>query len=474
MEWYLKDRDSMTVHHNKLLVVDDNEEHGNLITKALWEAHIPVHFFKFSEEKLISLADNEIKHKGIRAILMDINLLGDGAANKNDYSAALKTIKTLVDEDNGPWVLITWSTYNDRTDELFEFLVERLPDKLKPVTKQALPKENYINGGRAAIPLHKHVSSLLSNLPAFDMLRQWETSVGGCMSEVVSTVSQAAVVSDISDYNGKLAFLLETLAKGEAGDKAEVVQFTPALHTILSDMLKDRLDVSGDFSKWLNSKGSKIKDGKIHKLWIRRINTMLNLSWKDKFSICYPGSIFKYPGNRVDIHMPLYTPTVKNKLILDQFFNEDKVNDSNAEKTTAKRKIEKENFLKSTELLMMDITPPCDHSNKKAVLRKFVTVLKVPVEYSNKKNKLGKYLADGPYLKLSPEFIDAYFDILSEESDINEGFFFIVNARLIFSIKEDEIVGVKRYYKGRIKEKFLNDLSGWIGRHMSRAGYSSI
>ena len=67
-----------------------------------------------------------------------------------------------------------------------------------------------------------------------------------------------------------------------------------------------------------------------------------------------------------------------------KFFDERKVNDSNAEKTIKKRKLEKEKFLESTELLIMDITPPCDHANKKAVLRKFVSFLKVPAEYEKK------------------------------------------------------------------------------------------
>lgn len=468
----------MTIHHNKLLVVDDNVEHGNLITKALWEAHIPVHFFEFSEKKLISLSNNNIKHKGIRAILMDINLLGDGAASKNDYSAALNVIKTLIDENNGPWVLITWSTYDDRTQELFDYLVERLPDKLKPVAKQALPKEDYINageknkGGRRIKPLPVYVKNLLSNLPAFDMLRKWESDVGGCMSEVVSAVSEVAAVGDISDYNGQLTFLLETLAIGEAGTEANENQLTPALQNILSDMLKDRLDVSGDFSRWINNKGSKITDKKVHALWVRRINTMLNLTWKTKFNICYPGNIFKYPGNRVAIRMPLFTPASKKKLILDQFFNEKNVNGSNKSETEEKKKVEKEKFIKSTELMMLDITPPCDHSNKKAVLRKFITILKVPVEYNQK--PFIKYLAKGDYLSLTPEFIDLDLDILSDEEIENKGFFFMINARLIFSAKESEITGLNRHYKGRIKEKLLSDLSGWIGRHMSRSGYSSI
>ena len=122
----------------------------------------------------------------------------------------------------------------------------------------------------------------------------------------------------------------------------------------------------------------------------------------------------------------------------------------------------------------MDITPACDHSNKKVLWRRFVVVCKVPVEYihclwrvNGSNNERIENELKGDYLRLSPRFV------LGDDE-----FVLVFNANLQGAITEPskgsdwkDMLGGK---KGRIKEQLLSDVMGWLGRHVTRGGYIEL
>src|SRR3954468_1014251 len=96
---------------NTALIIDDKESDGMAITKTLWRKGHPCLFFEYSAEKL---AEDYEKLSGVRIIFQDINLLNGTSPSKSDYDQAVLVIDKLLDDQNGPWLLATWSTWESQ------------------------------------------------------------------------------------------------------------------------------------------------------------------------------------------------------------------------------------------------------------------------------------------------------------------------------------------------------------------------
>ncbi|MCU7937490.1 MAG: hypothetical protein KZQ99_21975 [Candidatus Thiodiazotropha sp. (ex Dulcina madagascariensis)] len=127
--------------------------------------------------------------------------------------------------------------------------------------------------------------------------------------------------------------------------------------------------------------------------------------------------------------------------------------------TTSKNQRE---LLKQCSLFLLDVTPPCDHSQKKIVWRRFALACMVPLEglSNNLKNTLGKK----EYLKVTPEF----------QNDDGNGFIFTINANLQISLCDDAIPECLGAANGRFKEQLMADILGWLGRHVTRLGHVAL
>ena len=450
----------MRVQHNKVIVVDDNEMEGHDIVKALWNGQVPVHFFKYDEPALMALSgQNTVKHCGVRAVVMDINLSGTGVVGKSNYDAAVKTINTLISSENGPWVLITWSSHNDKSDELYERLREKLPEKLRPIAKKSLDKKNFQNGNsHDGITLDQHISSILNSYEALNMLIVWEADIQRKLSSVIGSIAEVAHSENISDFDGNLAWLLDVLAKKESNDGASAPELRSAFYEILANLIKDKIDSSPSQSQWINKTNIKAPATKKRLvLWGRRINTILHLDIGGQFNGQYPGSIFEYPKNTKNHPAPKYTNEKYDEITLDQFF-----------KSSGWDEAYKSTILGACKLYLMDITPRCDHAQKNVVLRRFVFMLCVPRKYKEKVHSQSKYL------KSTPEFIKNDISIIDKNTNEDEGFLYFINSRMIFSIKEDDSKKLSRFFQGRLKEQILSDIQNWLGGQTSRLGITSV
>src|SRR5471030_3107101 len=122
-----------------ILVVDDKREAGLQIVDALWEGGFSVQFEQYDPKRLIRLKKQGVSMRGVRVVFMDINLIGGAMGSDGQNFAAIQTcLQTLLAHDNGPYLLITWSSHDDYADRLFVFLNERLPGEYRPISTKRL------------------------------------------------------------------------------------------------------------------------------------------------------------------------------------------------------------------------------------------------------------------------------------------------------------------------------------------------
>jgi len=455
----------------KILVIDDSPAEGQQIVEALWEANYPAMFFRFDQQILEGLREAGKPMKGVRAVFMDMDLLGHGMQGdgKTMYSVIQGALESLLDKNNGPYTLITWTRFDEYSDDLYAFLRDRMEDRGRaPTALMKLKKEDFRPGNPGA--LATQVQTCLGQHGSLTCLSSWEVAVNAGASDIVSNLAGVAgqgVQAD-NEFDARLASLLRKLSVAEAGKEIERRgDITPHMHSVLSQLLDD---VASQISLPLYDPEHPEGIGQIGReemnSWRRQINAMLNYEKVPKPKI-QPGSVFSYPDTQVAADL-LRLPNwrAQDVVIRAYYFRRETASRRNAESTAVR-----EAASKRATLVLVDITPPCDHAQKKVIWRTFVLTAKVPLDClsylwrwpdDQEIAEEGRVWAD--YLWISPEF--------KLDEDI---FVLLFNSRMMFTINNDntalELLGIPN---GRIREVLLADLLGWIGRQISRIGHVAL
>ncbi|MBN1007006.1 hypothetical protein [Amphritea pacifica] len=466
------------MQRTKVLVIDDREDHGICITKQLWKKQIPTLFIHYDEPLLEELEAPLLKsiHTGVRAIILDVNLTNSGSANISDYAIALKLIQRLLNHNNGPWLLITWTTFEEKSTELFNFLTERLPASQRPFNVKSIDKTHYTEDSEKINPLSEESSNEISQLlqshlessPPFNFLIEWERSVSSSSSEIIKNLGEVA--SEHEDhpvnFDERLSHILMEIAVAEAGKSLDQESISPPVYSVLNTLISDRISHSAPspFS-FINSSSS--SNTTIDNNWKAKINSMLHLDHdlKNTGSIS-PGSIYSYPKSLI---WPLPIPYMSNsnwgKFIIENFIS-----------TTKKKSITPDKASKTFELVMMDITPPCDHAQNKCVWKNFIIGLQINDDnrhflYQEDETKIKQKLKSGRDLRLNGDqfIITPVFEIKNNNSQ------FVFSTKVITSspnIKEINILLKEPVV--RIRSQLLNDFIHKIGNQLTRPGITEL
>jgi hypothetical protein len=66
----------MPINIPRIIIIDDNREHGIKVAGAIWSSGYPVRYLEYPSD-VVKIGTN--KFSGVRVIFMDIDLIGDGA-----------------------------------------------------------------------------------------------------------------------------------------------------------------------------------------------------------------------------------------------------------------------------------------------------------------------------------------------------------------------------------------------------------
>jgi hypothetical protein len=424
----------------------------------------------------------EKRFTGIRIIFQDIALVSHAHPGHLDYTAAATGINQLLHSDNGPWLLVAWSTWGaDGGDgageryarELFEHLQERLPQGIRPFKHVVLDKSPYTsNGMHSSVKtedelnqdekqrLLNSIQEVILSVSNLAVLSQWEHDVRASASKIVHDLWNTAESPNHGQADQLLGGLLYNLAKAEDGTLREENDISHPLYQILSKLLYDK-------SNHLISSPVQVVNPQRQNIPKDQLNTMLH--WDGSVGQTSPGSIYKWP---LDTQVDLGTLKVSNlnfkEFILDTFVKAD----NNKRKAASNDA----NFLVNATLVLIDITPACDHANSKAFWRRFLVGVKV-MEVGLSHFVAGGKLS-GEHLKETPMF-----------EVIGEKFKFIFNSKLVLSLSDaNEYQSIrtaepvdpfltdvsKLECVGRIRDELLKDIQSWYGRMATRPGIVSL
>lgn len=467
------------------LIVDDKLEDGQLISDHLKELCIPHLFFHANEDHLIRLRNQDVRYtENYRVVFQDIALISGTSPTKGDYDYAAEIIDTLLTDNNGPWLLVTWSTWNgedDRTyaNDLFKHLVQELDSNKSPYAFVVIDKSLFTGGeshgtvtplqnmDRAErLLLNSLIQSSVTDKKSMNLLMKWEKYIGRSISETL--VDLHGFSSNDGNNDKNLGKLLYELARAVAGKSLSNDSSWRSLVGVLNSQLLDRIShqcIEGtDLFKYSGVEILDLDD------WKKNVNRLLHFEVGG--SANGPGSIYSYESF-VNCYLDvlteygLYLVRKKNDgVVPSQGFVKD-IFLSRLENENNKFKDQGVRLVSEGEFVVVDVTPPCDHAQNKSEVKKFCAglIIDTPVGTAKELAAYKKTLLDPSYLWSSCEF-------LSEKS--GQGKILIMNSRLVFSIPCVEYVNSTLVHASvsRIREEIFRDFTHWLWQQISRPGYT--
>lgn len=459
------------------LVIDDKYNDGMLICSRLIESLMPCYFFQYDEQRLVEhLQQNKPKLTGIRLIFQDLALTSAGEPSKTDYEAAAVTIESLVSELNGPWLLVTWSTWagvgnqlgTQKAEEIFDHLRESLPRGLQPFAFVVLDtKPTYSKSGLhgdvqhvSDIPvelqkkLSEHINQKIESYPATTALINWESEVYRAISETLSEIT--SFIQPGEYFDADLGSILRELALAEIGKNIDPQNLSRGLKEVLSSILRDKIKSTASGLENFED----IDNKKILRLesWKAKTNRIIHQELSAPSQALPPGSIVDLSHNLELLPCDITSPETLNSFIRQNFFQFGKGDNSKAKKNEVST---------GCSFIALDITPPCDHAQTKSTWNKYIIGISVPeryIDYCRAIDKVSGVRTD----KLLGENLICLPEMMNPEGG---KYFFVFNSRLTLSISTTKANTVlAEHYKGRLREQILGDITSWLIRQTTRPG----
>lgn len=122
----------------KILVVDNEEEQIIKIKEVFNQINLPAIFSTYNP-----MDPPEKTLTGIRLAFFDIKLhAGDDTRTIQTIYSLINALKSYIDLNNGPYILVFWSTHTDLIDQIKEIIEEREKDSLpRPFMVKSIDKK---------------------------------------------------------------------------------------------------------------------------------------------------------------------------------------------------------------------------------------------------------------------------------------------------------------------------------------------
>ncbi|WP_321389267.1 hypothetical protein [uncultured Desulfuromusa sp.] len=460
----------MPVNFSRILIFDDKPEEGIRIAKGLWRAGFSARFIQWDGSIGDSPAENL---NGVRIVFMDIDLLNDGNVSESKTFPIIQQALThFLNSANGPYIMITWTTWAKDSEPLFVWLQERLPKfhkkgigPLPPIAMHIIDKEKIDelpDEGSKETELKRSIDNYLKELDAIACLTDWEAQIQNAGCETIHSMMSIANQVGSGNANNDLKKTLWSLAKAEGERHLTKNNAQKNLYAVLSQIHFDRtnhnLIPDLDLGKTI-MEGS---DPDLPLISHSEINTMLHLDYSAGGEMPAPGDVYKYPEQGHGIQIP--------EIIVEKFLKTNFMDLRTGEMNTE----EKKELVQTAKLFLVEITPPCDHAQNKFVWNRFIVAAQIPSkliqfcwianndtsEEGKPRKRFGDKLPD--YLWKSPEVADKD----------GSPFYILYNSRLVISFDyAPGIIGDRQF---RIRQPLLSDMVGWLARQNSRIGHLAV
>ncbi len=369
-----------------IVVVDNEKEELERIRDAFFGAGIPCLPIKYESDD----PDNEsgIDHVDLsenlapRVIVSDLNLAAMQNAKPINLVAPLANVVKKLSVA-GPYLLCIWSKHESDAEEVIRLLEERYgEDVALPIQWTVISKTEFLHGGEE---LQGKVKKLISESSLFEAALRWESRVSEAARNTTNALFELAKeVDDTGSINGSSEQMRKILA--EVGNESLGhlnARETPAMAIEygLAPILEDQLYIlpSQDLDLvWKTALPDIGKKGSIDSSVKSQLNAFYHVA-------TVPES-FEKDGRGVFVALDMeFVGKAPNKfkrklgrkpssIINEEFIYSDGSQEGKEVRDQARQEI---------VLGFMEISPACDHAQKKIKLPKFVIGALIPEKFED-------------------------------------------------------------------------------------------
>ena len=123
----------------RVVAIDDQKADLTGIVNALHKTGVGVLPFLYTGESSLRKCA-----AGVRIIFSDISVLGSGGPAHQQHAAVAAILDRILDDENGPWMMVAWTSSPDQVDDLHRVLVDTLGPSRAPMASIPLAKSEFI------------------------------------------------------------------------------------------------------------------------------------------------------------------------------------------------------------------------------------------------------------------------------------------------------------------------------------------
>jgi hypothetical protein len=322
----------------------------------------------------------------------------------------------------------------------------------KPVFVVMLKKASFKKKGKAGGTqfamgkLSKELLKILAENSPLECMQVWEGLCFQAATNVTNALAElsGATAANLDDW--RLAWreevlkLLLVIGKASAEEHHTKENCIPSIFLALNPLHSDRMDLlaeelTEDLSKHvdqiMSATGGSATERKA------RVNTMLHLA-ADQLDNFSPGNLYLF-GKK---NNPDFMPTIEDAL-------QDCLQGKEAQQKA---------FMEHVRLCGVEVTPACDHAQKKMRLSRIVAGFVVPWDHKDTiKRNAGFLKAAGPfYFEAKPKLLTAGAYLL------------VFNSRYVVTAKPNRVRELRA--SARLRPSLLADVQSWASYQAARQG----
>lgn len=434
----------------RIIAVDDNPEHLKALEQAFDALGGLCECIEFgrASDRTVPFAS------GVRVLFMDINLMPGAAADfgARTFSPIVTIVRKLINPDNGPYALVTWTNNVAAHDALTDYLEQQLAQDLQPCATYCLPKEGHLDDPPA---LMAKLRALHGDIPGLAMLLDWERAVTTAADRSVLQIARLSGLYGRQQGNA-VAQAVQAISRASAGtveaDLHPFRAFTQGMAAVLADQLEGGAPVAETEAAWKST----LKDAAPAAPDDRQraaLNSFFHVEKSSDIGSAL-GAIYDAPFALVkDFLLP--THRTKTAALLSKEFvpiKHNRLQDDDA----------KRDFARACKFRLIQLGAPCDHSNNKVRTLDCLLAVEVPESsFADTDLKNGGQFRDTP----------AKNDWLFQTPPLLSGagrYVLVVNLRFRISFPLERVNALKRI--GRIREGLASEIATYSANFSTRPG----
>jgi hypothetical protein len=412
--------------NGKVVVIDDKPDEVKALISALSKEKVP--FVYYSKEDGSDLPEQPINN--VRLIFLDLLLVVDSEnlSPQTVIGIIASRLRSILSRENGPYVLIYWSTQEDRFKKPLENAFKTILADFAPFISFSMPKTDNLETIKSELHLK------FKNFKSLNAFLLFESIVNKSGGEIYNDYT--SIYERDSNWNRNLKGVIYSLSQSLVGKKNTIAatnkeKMKYAFSTIANTLIEN---IERNLENFSNLDIRKIENINHSEGKLLKINSKLHLLYSlNGFRHFQSGNLYLINNDSHDI----------NRLIIDNTESNSKAN---------------EVISSNPKMVELDVTPSCDYAQNKFYYVRLLPGILTSIVFSRKYFKNTEY----NYNLCPPMKIE------------NHNHYLLFDYRFLRTLKMEELKSNYNRPKYRLRTELLVDIQTGLAKHMNRPGIISV